>query len=807
MNWDRPPNREDELLADSTRLMFRYGLATAIYYVTRSIISHFANLSERSDELIQLVLTIAWGAFILPPSTFLRAWASLKLAWLRYIEKPLFYANNALTKLRRVIPVSAFLRFGKVIYSTAKQTVLQWRVQRQHYKYKPLQRPDEIRLLKLSRGLPFTQCSCELESFKPGDRPTYESISYTWGDPEKNRKISMDGCVMNVTQNVHDVLQDRRSFWMNRWIWIDAICINQADLEEKSEQVRRMQSIYRSASRVIVWLGQSDDAQVAIDFIMELWNEVLKFSKHPDPASQITAFATEVGKAENTKKLSAVLNLFRQPWFNRIWVIQEVVVTVPVHVVYSGRYLSFEILMQIIEIFATPEMLTILPSGPFPLKRQPMPNSFESGRHMLQLRMDHVLGKPILLEDVITACSRYQATDPRDKVFALVGMASDALDESIQPDYHKSVSEVYISMAKYLLTRNYLVRTLPEAGIGHVRKITDIPSWIPDWSSPPKVYRLSNIPNSKQADYSSSGQTQAHIQLHEESNMITVRGICVDQIAKLAPVLADTMSSETELEVLYSDMSRIRAWHQELLDIARSGTTDTYKNGQTRQEAFWRTLIGDRTAEGQPAPEIYAECYQHWVQILDCPVQQLMKGVRDLQISMLQAIFIRKGFISRDDFQQRLHDEMHERARVLGVDLEFGGEIFSRNVSAFQISRGQHSYRRRFAVTRNGYMALVPPGSEEGDAICILFGAQTPSVLRRFRAHNIPKEERKGGTNEGEESMNEGEESTNDGQESTNEGEESNLYNFVGECYVHGVMDGELIDVDCNAKSKEFILR
>ena len=284
MNWDRPPNREDELLADSTRLMFRYGLATAIYYVTRSIISHFANLSERSDEIIQLVLTIAWGAFILPPSTFLRAWASLKLAWLRYIEKPLFYANNALTKLRRVIPVSAFLRFGKVIYSTAKQTVLQWRVQRQHYKYKPLQRPDEIRLLKLSRGLPFTQCSCELESFKPGDRPTYESISYTWGDPEKNRKISMDGCVMNVTQNVHDVLQDRRSFWMNRWIWIDAICINQADLEEKSEQVRRMQSIYRSASRVIVWLGQSDDAQVAIDFIMELWNEVLKFSKHPDPA-------------------------------------------------------------------------------------------------------------------------------------------------------------------------------------------------------------------------------------------------------------------------------------------------------------------------------------------------------------------------------------------------------------------------------------------------------------------------------------------------------------------------------------------
>lgn len=75
---------------------------------------------------------------------------------------------------------------------------------------------------------------------------------------------------MEVTNNAYEVLRVRQSFLTNRWIWIDAICINQADPVEKSEQVWQMQEVYRRTSRVIVWLGYDNDAKLAINVIQDV---------------------------------------------------------------------------------------------------------------------------------------------------------------------------------------------------------------------------------------------------------------------------------------------------------------------------------------------------------------------------------------------------------------------------------------------------------------------------------------------------------------------------------------------------------
>jgi len=72
-----------------------------------------------------------------------------------------------------------------------------------------------------------------------------------------------------VTQNLYDLLHARSSFLISRWIWADAICIDQDIVKEKNQQVRRMRDIYCRASRVIFWLGHSEDAKSAINFIME----------------------------------------------------------------------------------------------------------------------------------------------------------------------------------------------------------------------------------------------------------------------------------------------------------------------------------------------------------------------------------------------------------------------------------------------------------------------------------------------------------------------------------------------------------
>ncbi|KIW96746.1 uncharacterized protein Z519_02137 [Cladophialophora bantiana CBS 173.52] len=110
-------------------------------------------------------------------------------------------------------------------------------------------------------------------------------------------------------------------------------------------------------------------------------------------------------------------------------------------------------------------------------------------------------------------------------------------------------------------------------------------------------------------------------------------------------------------------------------------------------------------------------------------------------------------------------------------------EGYVRKVAGFRMSLDLHSARRHFAVTRHGYIALVPQGSRDGDVVVILDGAQVPSVLRRCEDNDET-------TKEKEEKIGVDGEDTR--QRNVDE-EKALSYRFVGECYVHGVMNGELI--------------
>ncbi|PMD15666.1 heterokaryon incompatibility, partial [Hyaloscypha hepaticicola] len=81
--------------------------------------------------------------------------------------------------------------------------------------------------------------------------PTYEAISYTWGDATKVRIITIGGKKVEITANAFQVISRRASYWEPKLIWIDSVCINQKDLEERSRQVQLMRELYRNASRVI----------------------------------------------------------------------------------------------------------------------------------------------------------------------------------------------------------------------------------------------------------------------------------------------------------------------------------------------------------------------------------------------------------------------------------------------------------------------------------------------------------------------------------------------------------------------------
>ncbi|KAK1775993.1 heterokaryon incompatibility protein-domain-containing protein, partial [Copromyces sp. CBS 386.78] len=148
-----------------------------------------------------------------------------------------------------------------------------------------------------------------------GTRP-YEALSYVWGSEDKPCSISTNGCDLPVGENLHAALLYLRDQSIERTIWIDAICINQDDEEEKGHQVQSMVKIYAKANRVIVWLGEeaagSDQAL-----------EEIRIAAKRDQAPEEIRITAELSTRPLDNK-AGILTLLQRSWFQRIWVLQEV---------------------------------------------------------------------------------------------------------------------------------------------------------------------------------------------------------------------------------------------------------------------------------------------------------------------------------------------------------------------------------------------------------------------------------------------------------------------------------------------------
>ena len=172
------------------------------------------------------------------------------------------------------------------------------------YKYTPLQ-PDrgEIRLLRLLPGDTSPNIGIEIFHARPDSNPEYEALSYVWGCPERINIISVHERVLDkpdhrpssvkvkgpdkgenlatlaVTKNLIVALRHLRDPREPRILWIDAICINQEDLSERSVEVRNMGTIYSRARQVIVWLGaKSENSTLAIE-TLEIIGKGVEYSK------------------------------------------------------------------------------------------------------------------------------------------------------------------------------------------------------------------------------------------------------------------------------------------------------------------------------------------------------------------------------------------------------------------------------------------------------------------------------------------------------------------------------------------------
>ncbi|RDK39718.1 HET-domain-containing protein [Aspergillus phoenicis ATCC 13157] len=276
----------------------------------------------------------------------------------------------------------------------------------------------------------------------------YEALSYTWGSNDKPQAILIGGSLLPVTENLHTALSYLRDHQLERTLWVDAICINQEDKNEKNTHIPLMRAIYAQADRVIVWLGESDHAGPnALDTIHKLAeNKVLLYAGTE---------CVDLSEAEHV----ACMRLLRHDWFRRIWVLQEVGV---------ARSIMFRCGLAQVNGYSFCEGLSRLKLSLLPdhvLTVIPLVRS-----SIIRPRNSRKLPGNLPLGELIDMYHTHFATVPHDKIYALLGLCSDDLETPcLRPNYRLAFSAVVKQIVNYIFMGNHTVAVLPDTNIAVIK--------------------------------------------------------------------------------------------------------------------------------------------------------------------------------------------------------------------------------------------------------------------------------------------------------------------------------------------------
>ena len=316
----------------------------------------------------------------------------------------------------------------------------------------------EIRLLEILPGSASEPLQGRIVHVKLDQAATFQALSYTWGSPEAHGTVEIDGHPRPVTKNLHAALLHLRHSQDVEVVWVDALCIDQTDLEERSQQVQIMGDIFSNAVRVTIWLG---DASPHSSFGIEVLRCLAArqgFSERPPWVTQ---------PPELTRK--GLIDILQRPWFHRIWTVQEAALSSsittfvcgPQTVSWTAHYGSVSSFIRGLKYAAiSSDWADIGLAGAQVLGLEgidlnPLVKLLEQQLRQRE-RSQNIIGRysrPDLL-DLAYDFRDKLPTDPRDKVYALLALAEiqglDA-DQSLRPDYTKPWREVCDDLRQLLL--------------------------------------------------------------------------------------------------------------------------------------------------------------------------------------------------------------------------------------------------------------------------------------------------------------------------------------------------------------------
>ncbi|RTE76907.1 hypothetical protein BHE90_008638 [Fusarium euwallaceae] len=638
--------------------------------------------------------------------------------------------------------------------------------------------PDSIRLLELLPGTRQDDIVCNLVEYSLDSRlREYDALSYVWGDKSNLTPIQINERTLMVTTNLRTALLNIRKLDQPCTLWVDAVCIDQTQVLERNHQVSIMADIYRSATRTIIWMGDSRPAYTKKAFAMlnELAAEAVS-RHHPSmdinpynlPLTLLHLKVTESPLFDRFRDDFSILHLACAEWWYRAWTAQEFLLASQA-VVMAGTFtmdwvrfstgINYGFSLGIwnpvtLGIIVDPIVIPYLSThAMWDQRKRPE-------------RLSVTTPAQTLLE-LLVQCRLRQASDPRDKVYSLLGLTHADGDNSagtlgIEADYRLSASQVYCHTAQKLLLQSGDLNVL---GACTSTTNLELPSWVPDWSAPSGPRPLMHDARGRLRQTHASRGTKATPRFIEDNRLLVLEGHEVMAITHLSPVLhrlhrdsstfkpikaGDTLMARLtslgqlfmlvmavywELSSVVPHLATFWDWEK----FARESPTSSRssqetpstnpKDGYDPLAVYWQTLcVGTFEPGGRHAT---AELFYSW--------RSSLRPVFHLYRWRVDSLFRPLAFVG---YVMRTWRDYSEFASLL-----------------------EPVYERRLGRGDNGFLALLPGEAEVGDRIVIVKGGRVPLLLRR------------------------------DG-----EGQ----YRLIGEAYVHGIMDGEMFE---EAKCVEMKMR
>ncbi|KAF4632483.1 hypothetical protein G7Y89_g5649 [Cudoniella acicularis] len=327
-------------------------------------------------------------------------------------------------------------------------------------------RPDrkDIRLLTLLAGTFNDEIQCQLHTVSLNYDPPFTALSYCWGDAKSRGNITVNGHQVSVTESLEVALRYMRHQEEHLQVWADAICINQSNRAEKSVQVAMMGDIYAQASLVWIWLGKpADNSNVAMDFIRSATEINLD-----DPNFGVTPVVW-----------LAVKTLFLRQWFQRLWVIQEALLSRKATLNCGFEAADFQCVVRIKELQT--EYLTV-PRDP---RLAPLRSSLTSAFDMLLLNWDRLRGSiskgHISIKEVIDCTGQAKCSMQVDKIYGIMNICNTQDRQNIQIDYERCTRCLVLKVAKYNFRKFEMYGPLSVLQTHQVNKDLLLPSWVPDY--------------------------------------------------------------------------------------------------------------------------------------------------------------------------------------------------------------------------------------------------------------------------------------------------------------------------------------